>query len=336
MKYFKTIILISLLPLSAFGWDGWKLTAPPVGGESVADGSAFSFALDYRYRRNSEIFLGSSQIDNPNDVATEFHQVALTSSYRLSQDWLLSARIPFTDATRSEDGKSDNAIRGLGDISLSTIYSPWTKTDSRWRNLSFNAGLILPTGTPRNNPRTGLFAPGVFQLGTGATQLAVGANYFGSLSDDWSYFSGINTTLPLYESSRDFLPAETYSLRAGISRLITENLNAKLSFDLFHGGRDEFQGIEIGNTGSTVLSLNPALIYSINDNLSVSASIIIPLHQRVNEVALGVGPLSSFGVSFSFWCKIKTCHHQRLTIRWWWHLITKSNVLYSSSNGGRS
>ena len=81
---------------------------------------------------------------------------------------------------------------------------------------------------------------------------------------------------------------------------ITESLNARLSLDLFHGDKDEFQGNEIANTGSTVLSLTPALIYSINDDFSASASILIPVHRRVNETALTVGPLWSLGLSCSF------------------------------------
>ena len=140
----------------------------------------------------------------------------------------------------------------------------------------------------------------MFQLGTGTTQLSLGANYFGMLGDNWSYFSGANITFPLHESSKDFFPAETYTIRAGVSRSLTEGLKAKLSLELFHGERDEFRGIEIGNTGSTVLSITPALIYTINDDLSASASVAIPVHQRVNQTALGVGPLWSGGLSLSF------------------------------------
>jgi hypothetical protein len=128
----------------------------------------------------------------------------------------------------------------------------------------------------------------------------LGANYFGTLNDDYSYFFGANITFPLDESSKGFRPAETYSLQVGLSRPITESLNARISLDLFHGKKDEFQGNEITNTGSTTLSLTPALIYTINDDFSASASILIPAYRRVNETALAVGPLWSLGLSYSF------------------------------------
>lgn len=218
----------------------------------------------------------------------------------MNANWLFTARIPFTDATRSETGQPDTTISGLGDISIATVYSPWRGDDSAWSNLSFTAGLILPTGEARDNPRIGGVNPSVFQLGTGTTQLTLGANYFGEINDDWSYFTSLSATLPLYESSKDFRPAETFFFRAGASRSLVEGLTAKLSLDLFHGERDDFLGSEIADTGSTTLSLTPTLVYSINDDLSASASVAIPVYRRVNETALAVGPLWSFGLSYSF------------------------------------
>ena len=218
----------------------------------------------------------------------------------MNENWLFTARIPFTDATRSERGQSDDNISGLGDISISAIYSPWAHNDSPWSRLSFNAGLILPTGEARDNPNIGGVNPSVFQLGTGTTQLSFGASYYGEIDDDWSYFTSANFTLPLYESSKDFRPAETVFIRAGVSRTLIEGLTAKLSLDLFHGEHDEFLSDEIGNTGSTTLSLTPALVYSINDGLSASTSVAIPVYRRVNQTALAAGALWSIGLSYSF------------------------------------
>lgn len=300
MKLLKKISLFSLLPLSAFGWDGWKLTAPPVGGSLVADGSAFSFAFDYRYRKNDDLFNRYSRVENPTKASTEFNQFLLTASYRMSSTWLFSTQIPFTDATRRERDKPDINMNGLGDITMSATYLPRADENSIWSRLRLSAGLILPTGKPRDNPALGEVAPTVFQLGTGTTQLALGANYFATLNNDWSFFSGANITFALYESSKGFHPAEAYAFRVGISRSITENLNLRLSLDFSHGEKDKFQGNEIGYTGSTVLSLTPSLIYTINDNFSASASILIPAYRRVNETALAVGPLWSLGLSYSF------------------------------------
>jgi hypothetical protein len=218
----------------------------------------------------------------------------------MDENWLFTARIPFTDATRSERGQPDANISGLGDVSITAIYSPWASDDSPWSPLSFSAGFIFPTGEARENPRIGGVNPSVFQLGTGTTQFTLSASYFGEINEDWSYFTSANFTLPLYESSKDFRPAETFFFRAGMGHSFTDSLTAKLSLDLFHGERDEFLGNEIGDTGSTTLSLAPSLVYSINENLSASASVAIPVYRRVNETALAVGPLWSLGLSYSF------------------------------------
>lgn len=211
----------------------------------------------------------------------------------------MNLRVPYTEGTRSETGQRDVNISGLGDMSLTALLTPWSSDDSVLGGLSFNVGFILPTGEPRDNPRVGGVNPSVFQLGTGTTQLTLGARYAGKI-EDWSYFTSLNLTAPLYESSKEFLPAETLFFRAGVGRSLSENLSAKLSLDLFHGGRDEFQGVEIGDTGSTTLSITPSLIYSINDDLSASLSVAVPVYRDVNETALAVGSLWSLGFSYSF------------------------------------
>jgi len=233
-------------------------------------------------------------------VTTEFHQILLTGSYRLNANWLFTGRIPFTDATRSELSQSDISISGLGDVSLTAVYSPWAGDGFPWSNLSFSSGLIFPTGEARDNPRVGGVNSTVFQLGTGTTQLLLGANSFGEINNDWSYFATVNVSLSLYESSKDYRPAETFFFRAGVSRSLSENLTTKLSFDLFHGEQDEFLGRKIDETGSTTFSFTPTLVYTLNDSLSASASVAIPVYRRVNETALAVGPLWSFGLSYSF------------------------------------
>jgi hypothetical protein len=217
----------------------------------------------------------------------------------LDENWIFNVRVPFTDGTRREDGQSDVNISGLGDMSLTAILSPWSNDDSALSGLSFNFGFILPTGEARDNPRVGGVNPSVFQLGTGTTQLTLGTRYSGKI-DDWSYFSSLNLTLPLYESSKDFRPAETLFFSTGVSRSLSENLSAKLSLDLFHGGRDEFLGIDIADTGSTTLSITPSLIYAINEEMNASFSVAVPVYRDVNETALTVGPLWSFGLSYSF------------------------------------
>ncbi len=237
---------------------------------------------------------------NASDFAAELNIVALSGSYRLNRHWSFSAFVPFVDGVTEEQGQADIRINGLGDVSVSAIYSPWSGEDSWLAGLGFNAGLILPTGESSDDPNVGVVNPHVFQLGTGATQLTLGASYFGQVDEDWSYFTSVGVSLPLHEGRDDFLPAETFSWQLGTSRKLTENLSAKLTLSLFHGERDEFLDQEIGNTGSTTLSLAPALSYALTDKLTTSLSVTIPVYRRANETALVVGPLWSAGMNYRF------------------------------------
>jgi long-subunit fatty acid transport protein len=259
-----------------------------------------SLSLNYNYRLNDKIFRGDSIVANPQDIHVEFNRITLSANYKVNEEWTLSAGIPYLEATRSERGIPNNNLSGLADINLGATFSPWKNDDNRLSNLSFNLGLMVPSGKAKDNPTTGVTAPSVFQLGTGSTQLALGAGYYGSLTEKFNYFSNLSVTVPLYESRKEFLPAETFSFRTGVGYAISDKWSSKLSLDLFHGEKDEFLGNEIPNTGSTTLSITSAIIYEINENVSASFSASIPIYRRVNETALSINTLWSAGVSFQF------------------------------------
>ncbi len=223
----------------------------------------------------------------------------LRGSYRYDENWIFSASLPYLDAVRRERNAPRNSIQGIGDASVRALYLPWAGLSSDLSGLGFTAGLILPTGEARDQPQVGVALPSVFQLGTGTTQLTLGVNYRNKINE-WTFSGSLDGTFALDESSKGFRPAETFFLSVGAGRQVVEKVRAKLSLDLFHGEKDEFQGIEIANTGSTNLSITPSLIYQVNDDFALSGSVAIPLYREVNETALTIGPLWSLGLSYSF------------------------------------
>lgn len=274
------------------------MTNPPVGGTNATLDSSFSFSLDYRYRHNRDLYSGSTHRGNPADVASIFQQTSFSGAWKLNDDWVLRASLPFTDAVREERGLRDSRISGLGDASLSASFNPWDD-DSVLGGVGLTFGLILPTGEAKDQPRVGIASPSVFQLGTGTTQLMLGARYAKQFGD-WSFLTSLQTTLPLDESSKGFRPAKTVYWSAGVGRPMTDKLSARLSLELFHGGRDEVDGVAIGNTGSTTLSLSPSFVYQLGEDLALSGSVSIPLARDVNQTQLVSAPLWSFGLSFQF------------------------------------
>jgi len=287
------LFLVPFLTQDAFGWDGWKFTAPPVGGDLLG-GSKFSLSLDYTLRHSDELFRGDSEIPNGPDISTTFQRYSLTGSYRLSDDWILRATLPYTYAEREENGIPNDTLDGFGDLSFSAMWFP-----PSIKGLSFTAGFIAPTGNSKRQPLVGEANPEVFQLGTGAWQGTLGAGYSWS-ANEWSFRTKFDAIFPLQTSSNDFRPAASFFVTAEGGRSISETLRGSLGIVVSHSERDVFSGIDIANTGSTNVVLKPSLVWQINDNLAASLSALIPVYREVNRTQIAIGPSFSIGLSKNF------------------------------------
>ena len=257
-----------------------------------------SLSLTYLLRHSDEIYRGHNKVANPTDISTTFHRFNLTTAWKFHEALTLQGTLPWVTATRKEVGLPDESYSGLADASLSLLWTPWTENEAL-SGLMFSLGLILPTGEASDQPIVGVATPAVFQAGTGAFQGTLGLRYSKTVAD-WNLGIQLSSSFALHESDENFRPATTYygSLSAG--HPLTETLSAKLALDLFHGTRDQLDGQDIPFTGSTTLSLKPALIWQISDQFSASASVSLPIWRRVNTTQLATGPLWSLGMSYNF------------------------------------
>lgn len=204
---------------------------------------------------------------------------------------MIQGTIPFLDGSFEEQGVDTANISGLGDISISATWRP-----EQVKGLSLNLGFILPTGEERDQPVIGNAAPSVFQLGTGAWQILLGAGYSKQVNK-WALFTRFDISLPLETSSQGFRPAETYFLSAGASRAVTDTLRFGLTAIGSYTTEDEFQGNELGNTGATSFSLSPSLTWRAHDRFVISSSVTVPVYRDVNETGIAAGP--SWQISFN-------------------------------------
>jgi len=209
----------------------------------------------------------------------------------------LNAFIPFIYATREENGVPDSSIRGLGDIALNVLWSPFDK-GHHLNGLSFTTGVIFPTGDTSSQPVEGILAPNVFQLGTGAYQLTLGSNYRWSI-DDWNFNVGLNFTLPINESDLGFEPASSFSSKISAGRSITEDLHFNLGLNYLDSDDDQLNGEDLV-TGYQALSLDVGIVWRLNEELSLSSSASIPLYRKVNQTQIATGPQFQVGLSYSF------------------------------------
>lgn len=250
--------------------------------------------MDYTLRISDDLYRGSHRVSNPNKVKTIFHRYSLTGAYRVSDEFIVQGTIPFLDATFEENGTDLDTISGLSDISLLGTWRP-----SQVPGLGLNLGFIAPTGKDRRQPIVGVAAPSVFQLGTGAWQVLLGAGYSKQVGD-WNLSTQLDVSLPLETSSQGFKPAETYFLSVSAARPITDTVQFRFAVQGSLTKKDEYQGMHLANTGATTISLRPSLVWQINDRLSLSGSVDVPVYRDVNETGIGTGPIWRLGFSTSF------------------------------------
>lgn len=164
-------------------------------------GSVF---LEYWSQDQTENYVGSSRapasLNTDKEINTQWINVGFT--YMFNRDWGVMMRIPTTNRTLTTDTQTALGIQSyntkdVGDIEVMGMYTGFFNDMST--GVMF--GLKLPTGT--------FNAPGLdrdSQIGTGSTDLQLGAFHRGLLTGDnaWQYFGQVMWRQPfLYQAAPD-------------------------------------------------------------------------------------------------------------------------------------
>jgi hypothetical protein len=163
--------------------------------------------FEYWSQDQTQNYVGSSKasaaLNGDKEIKTQWYNVG--ASYNFNRDWGVMIRVP-VDATRTLTTETDFTFPGqiqsfpqstFGDLEIMGMYTGF------FPDLSTGVifGLKLPTGS--------FTAPGIDrdnQVGTGSTDLILGAFHRGLLTGDnaWQYFSTFVWRQPfLYQSSVD-------------------------------------------------------------------------------------------------------------------------------------
>ncbi|MGA3311007.1 MAG: hypothetical protein ABSD08_20700 [Xanthobacteraceae bacterium] len=160
--------------------------------------------LEFWSGDQTQNYVGSSKaaaaLNTDKEINTQWLNVGF--SYNFNRDWGVMVRIPTTNRTLTTDTQTALGIhayntKDIGDIEIMGMYTGFFKDMST--GVMF--GLKLPSGT--------FTAPGLdrdSQIGSGSTDLEVGAFHRGMLSGDnaWQYFSQVMWRQPfLYQSAAD-------------------------------------------------------------------------------------------------------------------------------------
>jgi len=265
--------------------------------------------LEYWSGDQTQNYVGSSKaaaaLNTDKEINTQWINVGF--SYNFNRDWGVMVRIPTTNRTLTTDtgayaGIASFNTKDIGDIEIMGMYTGFFKDMST--GLMF--GLKLPTGT--------FTAPGLdrdSQIGSGSTDLELGAFHRGLLSGDnaWQYFSQIMWRQPLlYQAAADpqgffdgnpgvvqtYYPGMQVDAAAGI---VYNNLYHVLGFDkitplgqviVSHRNHDTGTGADPYNSGFDRVMLSPGIEFTKvvdeanNRVIKVYFDIEVPVYYRAN------------------------------------------------------
>ncbi len=255
-------------------------------------------------------YVGSSRapaaLNTDKEIVTQWYNVGF--AYNFNRDWGVMVRIPTTNRSLTTDtqnpayGIATFNSKDIGDIEIMGVYTGFFKDMST--GLMF--GLKLPTGT--------FTAPGLdrdSQIGSGSTDLELGAFHRGMLSGDnaWQYFSQIMLRQPfLYQAAADpqgffdgnpgvvqtYFPGRQIDGAAGI---LYNNLYHVLGLDkitplaqviVSHRDNDTGTGADPYNSGFDRVMLSPGVEFTKvvdeanNRVIKVYFDIEVPVYYRAN------------------------------------------------------
>ena len=236
---------------------------------------------------------------------TQWYNVGF--SYNFNRDWGVMMRIPTANRTLTTDTGAFAGVipfnsKDIGDIEIMGIYTGFFKDMSTGIML----GVKLPTGT--------FTAPGLDrdnQIGTGSTDLEVGAFHRGLITGDnaWQYFGQFLLRRPfLYQSAADpqgffdgnpgvvqtYFPSYQIDGAAGI---VYNNLYHVLGLDkitplaqviVSQRGHDTGTGADPYNSGFDRVMLSPGVEFTKvvdeanNRVVKLYADVEVPIYYRAN------------------------------------------------------
>jgi hypothetical protein len=253
-----------------------------------------------------EVSRSSLEIPNDREVQQYTYNRNITASvdYSPNKDWGFNATLPWFDRSHATIAEGDTDIStshdtGIGDVRLVARYSGF---DAQ-RSTGVLFGLKLPTGDTSDRfetgPQEGQIVDRGVQLGSGTTDLIVGAYHFGAFSQDWSYFGQILAQHAL-DSDEGFKPGTGVNVNVGLRYTASSTFVPQLQINTRVERRESGINADVPNSGASLVYLSPGFTWTPARGVSLSAFVQAPLYQRVNGLQLEATEFFSIGLHYHF------------------------------------
>lgn len=245
---------------------------------------------------------------------TNNHYLTATLDYNNGDAWGVSLSLPYIDRTHSTlgvgsdgstfdpaNGAYTSSASGLGDVRVIGRYFGFTEN----RNFGVQFGLKLPTGKKNqfSDDGSGIAVDPGLQLGTGTTDLILGAYYFDRLSDNWGYFTQGTFQAALNHSTMDagsYKPGNNLNFSIGARYSGFSAFTPMVQINGRYAKRDSGDAADTFSTGGTLVYLTVGAIVPVTSNIATYANLQLPVYQNVNGIQLTPKYIASVGVKIAF------------------------------------
>jgi hypothetical protein len=269
---------------------------------AMATGADATIFFEYDYLNQNKNWSGdhSAPTEDNDDkrIRTSFYNVGL--QYALAPAWGITVEVPYWTRyfkTVDEDsGGLDQFNHGdVGDVRIRGSYTGFSEDKSS--GITF--GVKLPTG---DYTYTGFDRDTA--IGTGSTDLLLGAYHMGNITADyvWNWFVNGQLDQPIVTQD-GYRPGSEINATAGASydglAFGDITIAPVLQFIASYRWKDSGAQANLTGSGYERLLISPGLRLN-RDNIHVSANIALPVYQHVNGDQLTAPALFKLNVAYSF------------------------------------
>jgi len=297
------------------------------GSQGLASTPGWSLDVRYDALNQDQLRTGTSTISpanaattinsatgNPAEVEkyTNNRYLTTTLDYNHGDSWGVSMAVPYISRSHSTlgsfnpdtlamEGGYDSNTSGMGDVRVVGRYYGFSAN----KNFGLQFGLKLPTGTNTqvsNDGQAIAVDPGL-QLGTGTTDVILGAYYFDNLNQNWDYFVQAQFQSALNSSTMtgmSYRPGDSVNLTGGVRYHGFESFTATMQINARQVNTDSGDAADTYSTGGTLVYFTPGVNIPVTSTLAIYANLQIPIYQNVNGIQLAPTSIASVGARVSF------------------------------------
>jgi len=266
---------------------------------SDAKGSVF---FEYDFLNQNKNWAGEHSApteDNADKrIRTSFYNIG--GQYMFTPEWGITVEVPYwTRYFKTADEDSGDIVQfnhgDFGDVRIRGTYAGFS--DDLSTGITF--GVKLPTGD--------YSYPGFDRdtaIGTGSTDLLLGAYHMGNLTDDyaWAWFANIQGDFPIVTQD-GYRPGSEINTTVGVSYeewdFQTFKIAPLLQFIASYRWQDSGPEHNPDGSGYDRLLISPGVRVNF-DKIRVNANVALPVYQHVNGNQLISPALFKLAVSYSF------------------------------------